>query len=233
VGRRPRSTCHISGAEDPTVASQRDAGYARVWVPLAIEFPDFPLTLTHREQGSVDGILRVARFTDWKRWRKTWRPRLPEGAYDRNWPWANEILASRCVDGRLCIVVVRGESLEAMLSLNANDYTSRLEPTGRPIMYVEYVSTAPWNDKSRTTLPLILAPRLGRYLLGWAVQLSREHGLAGRIGLHAEQTVASWYSGSTVGLTKDSLRQTTDGAWLYFEGDERWAQAFTGRAGQP
>jgi hypothetical protein len=100
-------------------------------------------------------------------------------------------------------------------------------------MYVEYVTTAPWNDKFRSANPLIVEPRFGRYLLGWAVALSVAHGLSGRIGLHAEQSVAAWYSGASVGLTEISLRQTSDGRWPYFEGDEAWARKFLRKADRP
>lgn len=63
---------------------------------------------------------------------------------------------------------------------------------GKPLVYVYFIASAPWNS------PLVVAePRygqVGRVLIATAIELSKSMEFAGRIGLHSLPQTESWYA---------------------------------------
>lgn len=80
-----------------------------------------------------------------------------------------------------------------MLTKTAS-YTARLVPDkGKPLVYVDFLESAPWN------WPIPEIGREGRFggvgsvLLWKAVKQSEEEGFRGRVGLHALPQAESFY----------------------------------------
>ena len=69
---------------------------------------------------------------------------------------------------------------------------ARLAPdAGKPLVYVDYVESAPWN-----VIPLVEEPLysgIGVVLMRTAVQLSYDEGFHGRVGLHALDQAEKFY----------------------------------------
>ena len=89
-----------------------------------------------------------------------------------------------------------GGKLQGLMKLLTVGHTCRLEEqAGKPLVYVDFLESAPWNIK-----PLMSAlgqpPRyggIGTLLLEAAVQKSKEEGFKGRLGLHSLPTSEQFY----------------------------------------
>jgi hypothetical protein len=91
------------------------------------------------------------------------------------------------------------------------DLTARLEPDkGKPLVYVEYLETAPWNAREFTDSPDFKG--IGTCLLQAAIRLSIDEGFSGRVGLHSLEQARSLYAGP---CGMQSLGR--DGDYEYFE----------------
>ena len=158
------------------------------------------------------------------------------GIHDRNqgrpesihWSWADK--AASCASRRLGTGEVRLFGIEAVgtwqcLSFcEATGHVTQLGVQARPLVYVEYIETAPWNWD--------IGPlnQVGRYrgcgvqLMELAVRWSLSIGCEGRVGLHALDQAESFY--------RDRCCMTNLGAdatyadLLYFELSEDSALRF-------
>jgi hypothetical protein len=62
--------------------------------------------------------------------------------------------------------------------------TSRLDPDkGKPLVYVDFVETAPWNAKEFAPSPIYKG--VGVRLIQAAARSSIDEGFSGRVGLHS------------------------------------------------
>jgi hypothetical protein len=92
---------------------------------------------------------------------------------------------------------------------------------GKNLVYVDYLSVAPWNSKASTVNPKY--NMVGKVLLQAAIELSDDEGFKGRIGLHSLPQSETWYS--NIGMTDLGK----DVAYLnlrYFEMTPEQATAF-------
>jgi hypothetical protein len=70
---------------------------------------------------------------------------------------------------------------------------ARLDPDkGKPLVYVDFIETAPWNAKEFTNSPLYKG--VGVRLLQAAARLSIDENFAGRVGLHTLPQSAGFYA---------------------------------------
>ncbi len=92
---------------------------------------------------------------------------------------------------------------------------------GKPLVYVDYLETAPWN---RPSLGVVRFRGAGTVMVSAAIQLSRKEGFGGRIGLHSLPQSEEWYAkrGMT-NLGPDKRYQNLS----YFEMSESQASAFS------
>jgi hypothetical protein len=101
-----------------------------------------------------------------------------------HWNWAlkavknSNLLAFRCfgieADGRM-----QGLMMVLLAGKNA-----RLDPDkGKPLVYIDFVETAPWNAKEFTASPIYKG--VGVRLVQAAARLSIDERFAGRVGLHS------------------------------------------------
>lgn len=108
-----------------------------------------------------------------------------------HWDWSAksqnlQLLAYRCF-GIECEQKMQG----LMMVLTAGKQ-ARLSPdTGKPLVYVDYLESAPWN-----VIPFVTAPifgGIGMVLMRVAVQLSLDEGFQGRVALHALPQAVEFY----------------------------------------
>lgn len=97
---------------------------------------------------------------------------------------------------------------------------------GKPIVYVHFLATAPWND--RDFIPEPLYGGVGKIFLAAAIQISIDNGFKGRIGLHSLPQDDAFYTGC--GMT-DLGQDSSPGAQnlRYFEMTPDQAHVFIGR----
>ncbi len=173
-----------------------------------------------------------------------WSPRrigilrelMRRGVDERQWPqhshwnWAKKALELRGlnIDGPLSprrIMGMRcGAEWQGMILVTAVGHQTRLGRIGRPLLYADYVESAPWNLEIKE---IAQAPRyrgVGWQLIEAAVRLSKEMEFGGRVGLHSlpqSESFYRWRCGMT-DLGPDSQYS----GLRYFEMTEEQARAF-------
>lgn len=94
-------------------------------------------------------------------------------------------------------VTVAGD-MQGMMLVNVSEVCRVPAQSGAPLIYVDYLATAPWNLRSLTPAPRFGG--IGRALIRSAVEVSKANGFAGRIGLHALPKAAD-FDRDTCGMT--------------------------------
>lgn len=197
-------------------------------MPLSVAFATRPIKLKRAIDGQlVDATARVATMDDAERWRTSWLPSLGASPAAR-FPWPTEIARAAIEDGCLVVVVESDTGIEGLMSVSTTRERSRA--AGEPLVYVEWLASAPWNDPDIVRTPR--HTRTGPALLVIATDLSRCLGFLGRVGLNSLPAAEEFYRNRM----RPPLREfppepQEDGTMLaYFEGDTDWAEALLGMA---
>jgi hypothetical protein len=104
------------------------------------------------------------------------------GVEHSHWDWENKVRTAGSGHHRIVTVECGGKVQGAMAALG-EPRPSAILPEGGPVIYVDYLETAPWNLKWLPTRPQFLG--VGTLLIAEAVLMSLEAGWGGRIGLHS------------------------------------------------
>ncbi len=86
--------------------------------------------------------------------------------------------------------LIAEENVQGVLLLQGKTQPSRLEPN-RPLIYVRYLATAPWNRRDKSGPGLLRG--VGTLLMAWALQESQNVGCDGRLGLHSRRSSDDFY----------------------------------------
>lgn len=141
----------------------------------------------------------------------------------RHWNWRqkNSVMQSLLATPGFC-VMCSGVTQGLMYVERTVHRCQIQEQAGKNLVYVEFLENAPWNRKELFDPPRYRG--VGSILIRAAIELSREEGFKGRIGLHSLPQAEHWYAG-TCGMTdlgvdpqKQNLR--------YFEMTSAQAEAF-------
>lgn len=141
---------------------------------------------------------------------------------DSHWNWKHKANSWRTLLGyQSYALVCRGELQGLMLT---NDITSARLPEhfGKPLVYVQFVATAPWNRPELQDPPKFRG--VGRIFILAAIQASLDAGYKGRLGLHSLPKAEGFYRdkcGFTI-LGPDSSHQNL----TYYEMTETQADNF-------
>jgi hypothetical protein len=139
-------------------------------------------------------------YADWKPFIEAHRRELEvQGVPRSDWPqhqhWNWEQKADRYgaqLSYRFFGIECEAE-IQAMMLVDLDTKRCRLEEQqGKPLIYVEYLSAAPWN--LHTFVPTPLYKGAGTILIRAAIQLSLELGYGGRIGLHSLPQADPFYA---------------------------------------
>ena len=107
-----------------------------------------------------------------------------------HWDWRNK--ADSVEEGRHMLIAVECDgNVQGLMAVLRFPRPGNLGEG--PVVYVDYLESAPWNLKSSTSSPRFVG--VGTILIADAVRLSREIGLEGRVGLHSLPQAESFYSG--------------------------------------
>ncbi|HWZ30756.1 MAG TPA: hypothetical protein VNX18_05460 [Bryobacteraceae bacterium] len=154
---------------------------------------------------------------------REWRPVVVEAAqrlvkageqeYPRHWhwDWSTKEADLKVLAYGFLGIAYEGR-LQGLLKLETAGRSSRIDAQkGKPLVYVDYVETAPWNIKLITSA-LGTAPKfggIGTRLIEAAVRRSLEEGFKGRLGLHSLSISERFYL-KACGMTavaKDPTKQ--------------------------
>ncbi len=104
--------------------------------------------------------------------------------------------------------------MQGLMIVRLSGKNARLDPDkGKPLAYVDFVETAPWNAKEFTSTPIYKG--IGLRLVQAAARLSIDESFAGRVGLHSLAQSKRFYTNACemTALGPD----TTYGDLEYFE----------------
>jgi len=140
---------------------------------------------------------------------------------DHHWDWKWKAGEWRPMLGYHSFAIICEGELQGLM-LVSDLKSARIQAQfGKPIVYVEFVATAPWNR------PEIQTPRyrgVGTVMVTAAVELSWELGYRGRIGLHSLPAAEKFYRDTCKmsELGKDAAHQ----GLMYYEMTDKQAEAF-------
>jgi hypothetical protein len=107
------------------------------------------------------------------------------------WNWEKKSQKLKLLAYR-CFGVEYDSKFQGLLLVKLVGVEARLEPdTGKPLVYIDYLESAPWNLRAMVDTPLYGG--VGSLLIRTAVQLSYDEGFHGRIGLHALPQAEKFY----------------------------------------
>lgn len=105
------------------------------------------------------------------------------GSQHLHWDWAKKAAHyGPLLSYKFLAVECQGQVQGLMLAL-VDAFAQIPDQRGKPLVYVHYVAAAPWNQSSLTKNPQF--GLVGSVLIATAIELSRQQGFAGRIGLHS------------------------------------------------
>jgi hypothetical protein len=147
-----------------------------------------------------------------------------EWPQSHHWNWRNKV---EHVHG---ILAYRGFAIEYQkqtqgLMLVTTAEACRLpEQRGKPLVYIDYLETAPWNQRELVGQPRFSG--IGTVMLAAAITLSQEESFSGRIGLHSLPQSENFYE--ACGMKKVESDPSKQGLF-YFEMTPKQATDFLGK----
>lgn len=175
-----------------------------------------------------------------KLWRDTWLPRIkkaiqrlegqnvPEEEWpqDLHWMWDKKTASSRGLLSEKRFAITCEGDLQGLMIVNLTKLTGRLPcQKGKDLVYIEYVSTAPWNRPELTETPIFRG--VGSIMVRAAIEVSQLEGFHGRIALHSLPQAGRFYR-EACGMT-DSGPDAFYYHLNYFEMTEAQAAKFSAR----
>lgn len=146
--------------------------------------------------------------------------RLPQHSH---WDWrAKQQHAERYLAYRMFGIEYDSQMQGLMLALTAGALCRLESQKGKPLVYVDYLASAPWNLPNITPEPRFSL--VGTVLLAAAIQLSIDEEFSGRIGLHSLPQADDWYANACgmSDLGQDAAKQDL----RYFEMTPEQASKF-------
>lgn len=110
-----------------------------------------------------------------------------------HWDWRQKYERTRGILAyQMFGLECQGEMQGLMLVQTAGKECRIPAQKGKPLVYVYFIESAPWN--SPLVVPEPRFGQVGRVLMAAAIELSRSMEFSGRIGLHSLRQTESWYA---------------------------------------
>ena len=146
-----------------------------------------------------------------------------------HWDWRRKTPKLRLLAYRCFGLECQGE-MQGMMMVNTASYSARLAPDQcKPLVYVDYLESAPWNLQGMVAEPRYGA--IGTRLFEAAVRFSLSEGFGGRVGLHALPQAEDFY-GRVCQMARVERDSNVEGLW-WFELTVQKARTFLGEEGLP
>lgn len=155
------------------------------------------------------------------------RGQWPESLH---WDWSRKAPQIKMLIAQGFGLVCENTWQGVMLTKTAGYNAAAGADKGKPVVYVDFVETAPWNW---TVRPIGQSPRfkgIGSLLIRESIEQSLKEGFHGRIGLHALPQAEQFY-GSVCEMTRvgpDPHKQNL----VYFEFTRQQAERFLSQGGR-
>jgi len=138
-----------------------------------------------------------------------------------HWDWREKVEHVRGLLAYRGFAIACEDQTQGLMLVRMADVCRLPNQRGKPMVYIDYLETAPWNQGG-----LVDRPRyggIGTVMLAAAIRLSLDEGFFGRIGLHSLPQSEEFYKASGMAnLGPDSSKQ----GLCYFEMTPAQANAF-------
>ena len=141
-----------------------------------------------------------------------------------HWDWSQkakklDLLAFRCLG------IEYDRTIQGLMMLSTVYRPSRLpDQQGKPVVYIDYLETAPWNMPVLTENPRFAG--VGSALLEAAIEFSLQEDCAGRVALHSLPQSEEFYRRYMTEVGVDSIE---GGSLKYFEMSPKQVEEFPER----
>ena len=162
-----------------------------------------------------------------------WQARLQAGVSPddlpdhKHWRWSRKAHIYINRTGYRFFGLVAGGEMQGMMLVNSISRCRLASQQNEPLIFADYIATAPWNLRSLTDTPRCSG--VGRAFIQAAIDFSRQSGMHGRIGLHSLPQAETFYR-DTCGMT-DCGADANEYDLHYFEMTETQADRFAQPAG--
>jgi hypothetical protein len=152
-----------------------------------------------------------------------WKPQLEFSSQgDRHWDWLRKQKVTEGLLNYEKYAIECQRLTQGLMMLEIDFHRSRLT-SGKSLIYVDFLATAPWNRPSLNDVPTFKG--VGSAMLDFAIWRSLELGYGGRVGLHALPEAEAFYTKRQMirfgaDPDKDDL--------VYFESYDAETEGFTG-----
>jgi len=110
-----------------------------------------------------------------------------------HWNWAVKALQYSHLLAYRSFGIEADGRMQGLMMVCLTGKRARLDPDkGKPLVYVDFLETAPWNAKEYTASPLYKG--VGVRLMQAAARLSGDEGFSGRVGLHSLPQSTPFYT---------------------------------------
>lgn len=113
-------------------------------------------------------------------------------AQDAHWRWGEKVAGRSPLVWKSFAIECEGRT-QGLMMVKMTHLARAAEQAGKGIVYVDLISSAPWNRPKTTSNPRFA--NVGRVLLAAAISLSLDEEMEGRIGLHSLSQSEEWYRG--------------------------------------
>lgn len=145
---------------------------------------------------------------------------LPQHSH---WDWARKAGALQYLANTVFGIQKDGK-WQGLVMTTTVGHLARLQPdVGKPLLYIKYIESAPWNLKEFVMKPLYGA--IGTRLLEVAVRQSLDEGFHGRLGLHSLQNPKTEAFYQRNGMVRVGIDPNVEGL-PYYEFTQAAAQDF-------
>lgn len=118
--------------------------------------------------------------------------RLPEHIH---WNWAIKAAQNSGLLSYQSYGIEAAGKMQGLMMICLDGRFARLDPDkGKPLVYIDYLETAPWNAKEFTSTPVYKL--VGLRLTQVAARTSVQEGFSGRMGLHSLSQSTPFYTGA-------------------------------------
>jgi len=112
-----------------------------------------------------------------------------------HWNWAVKAIQHSTTLAYQTYGIEAAGKMQGLMMVCLAGYNARLDPDkGKPLLYIDYLETAPWNAKEFTSAPIYKL--VGLRLAQVAARTSVQEGFSGRVGLHSLPQSRPFYTGS-------------------------------------
>lgn len=111
-----------------------------------------------------------------------------------HWNWNAKAPALEQLEAACFGIRCGGQWQAAMMTKTATHFSRASQSRGMPLVYIEYVESAPWNWSIPAVAQVGRYGGLGATLFRQAVLQSYNEGFAGRVGLHALPQAEPFYA---------------------------------------